>query len=662
MFRIISGAALSIGAHVAIAQTVLFQESFESGTNSFTLNTTDVGSMVGGANTWLVNNVFAGGNGSVNCLGFDLPFTIPSTAGQPSGIGSQNGNYLHTASSEAAADGVLCCSFGAADGFCTDEGNHFAAMSNDISTVGSTDVAFEFWWLCQGGSANYGEVYYSIDGGLAWTLITLPISQYKNQSSWVQQSITLPAFSGAATLRFGFRFVNGIGTGAADPGFGIDDIKAIGGVDTEPPTLATGALGTSEYCVGASIVLPYNATGSFTVGNTFTAQLSDAVGAFGSPMNIGSTVATTSGSINCTLPGGLSPGTGYRVRVVSDMPVLIGAANNMDLSIAIPPSAGDDASIQICSGQAPINLFLELGGSPETCGSWTTPSQVVFSGIFDPAVDPQGIYTYTTNCPGACPQDQANVVVSLLPSASAGNDVQADLCANAPPSVLSTYVDGGATTGQFYYQGQPFPLPNFSVAGTYALEYVVTGAAGCPNDTADFMFTVIAPPSAGTSLTYTVCINAPPLVMTTLLGNPDAGGSWSGPSGTPFSGTLDPATGLDGLYTYTVTGSAPCADDQAFVALVIDPCTGISELAQQGPSLLWRGQIGTVHSLVVEEELAVSSVQVMDAAGRTVDHALNVTQRGIVGVDLRDAANGVYTILLRTSKGLGTVRVHHARF
>jgi len=654
-------AALLIATQAAVAQTVLFQETFESGASAFVLNTTDVGSTSGGANTWLVNSVYAGGNGLADCIGLEIPFTITPTAGQPVGIGSPNGNYLHTASTEAAADGVLCCSFGAADGFCTDAGNHFASMSNDVSTIGSTDVTLSFWWLCQGGSANYGEVYFSTDGGSGWTLATLPIAQYKNQSSWVQQSIALPAFNGVATLRFGFRFVNGVGFGAADPGFGIDDIQIIGGVNTEPPTLATGALVASEYCVGGNFVLPYTATGSFTAGNTFTAQLSDATGAFGSPVSIGSTVSTASGSINCILPGGLAPGSGYRVRVVSDMPVLIGNANSVDLSIATPPSAGNDASIQVCSGQSPINLFLELGGSPAACGTWTGPDQIAFSGIFDPDTDIQGIYTYTTNCPGACPPDQANVLVSILQSASAGNDVQADLCANAPPSVLSTFVDGGATTGQFYYQGQPFPLPNFSVAGTYALEYVVAGGAGCSNDTADFTFTVITAPDAGTSLTYTVCINAPPLVLATLLGNPEAGGTWAGPSGAPFSGTLDPATGLDGLYTYTVTGMAPCADDQAFVALVIDPCTGIAEQAQQGPSLVWTGQLGTIHTLMVEEELSVRNVQVLDAAGRAVDHAADPTQRGRVQIDLHNAANGVYTILVRSSKGLGVVRVQHVK-
>lgn len=653
-------AAFFISIH-GFGQTEIYYNDLEGPSSGFTLNTTDQGSTVGGANTWLVNNVYMGGNGDVECIGFPLPFTISPTASEPIGIGSPNGNYLHTASTEAVADGILCCSFGAADGFCTDAGNHFAAMSTDVSTIGATEVTIGFWWLCQGGSANYGEVYFSTNGGSGWTLVTLPISQYRNQSSWVQQSITLPAFNGAATLRFGFRFVNGVGSGAADPGFAVDDIRITASNSTEPPTLATGALPASEYCVGGTFDLPYTATGAFSAGNTFTAQLSDATGAFGSPVPVGTVVATTSGSITCTLPGGLAPGAGYRVRVVSNMPVLVGEANSVDLSIATPPSAGNDASIQVCSGQAPIDLFQELGGTPASCGTWVTPDNVPFSGTFDPSSDIQGIYTFTTNCPGACPQDQANVLVSLLQSASAGNDVQVDICSNAPPSVLSTFVDGGATTGQFYYLGQPFPLPNFSVAGTYSLEYVVAGGAGCPNDTAAFNFTVNAAPNAGTSLSYTVCVNAPALAMATLLGNPDAGGVWTSPSGSAFSGIVDPATGLDGLYTYTVTGTAPCADAQAFVALVIDPCTGIAEQGQQGPTLRWTGQVGTIHTLFIEDELVVTGIQVLDAAGRTVDHTATITQRGSIGVDLKDAADGIYTVLARSSKGFGVVRIQHAQ-
>ena len=38
---------------------------------------------------------------------------------------------------------------------------------------------------------------------------TAAFTQYRNQTNWVQQTITLAAFDNQPTLRFGFRFVNG---------------------------------------------------------------------------------------------------------------------------------------------------------------------------------------------------------------------------------------------------------------------------------------------------------------------------------------------------------------------------------------------------------------------------------------------------------------------
>ncbi|HRH39940.1 MAG TPA: hypothetical protein PK760_16435, partial [Flavobacteriales bacterium] len=82
---------------LSAAQTTLFSEQFET-TPAFTLNTTDAQSVTGVANTWLVNNVYTGGDGVADCLGIPLDFNIPNTPAQPAGITSANGNYLHTAS------------------------------------------------------------------------------------------------------------------------------------------------------------------------------------------------------------------------------------------------------------------------------------------------------------------------------------------------------------------------------------------------------------------------------------------------------------------------------------------------------------------------------------------------------------------------------------
>ncbi|MBP6699581.1 MAG: hypothetical protein KA175_18315, partial [Flavobacteriales bacterium] len=352
------------------AQTVLFTEDFES-TPVFTLNTTDVGSISNGANTWLINAVYAGGNGDVECLGFPLTFTVPSTASQPVGITTPNGNYMHTASTEAAADGILCCSFGAADGFCTDPGNHFAAMNTDVSTAGETGVALTFWWLCNGGTQNYGEVYYSTNSGAAWNLISTPISQYRNQTNWVQQTITMAAFDNQPTLRFGLRFVNGTSLlGAADPGFAVDEL-ILSAAGTAPNDIAIGTVSPLAVCAGSIISVPYTITGSWGPGNVFAAELSDASGSFTAPVVIGSVAATTAIPFNCTIPIGQAVGTGYRIRITGSAPATISADNGVDITISSDNDAGSDATVALCKNTGIYDLLDLLGGAPDTCGTWT---------------------------------------------------------------------------------------------------------------------------------------------------------------------------------------------------------------------------------------------------------------------------------------------------
>ena len=143
----------------SFAQTVIYAEDFEGVSPTVTLNTTDASSEVGVWNTWVINDVYAGGDGDVECLGFPLPYTIVSTAGQPGGVTSANGSYLHTASVEGIADGILCGSFGAADGFCITADNTFTRMNTDVATT-EADVTLSFWWLRGGGKNTYGPRYY----------------------------------------------------------------------------------------------------------------------------------------------------------------------------------------------------------------------------------------------------------------------------------------------------------------------------------------------------------------------------------------------------------------------------------------------------------------------------------------------------------------------
>ncbi len=572
-------ASLLVLPQLLAAQQVLYSEDFEGTSSSFALNTTDVSSSVNTDNTWLINNAYNGGNGSVFCIFADIPFNVASTAGQPAGITNANGNYLHTTSVAAVNSGITSCCFIAADGLCASAANHFTRMSSDVNTVGLGDVSFSFWWLCGGGTNNYGEVYYSTNSGSTWSLIATPIAQYKNQISWVQQTITLPEFSGHSTLRFGFRFVNGTTSSAQDPGFGIDDVRitALGSVAA---TLTTGSLPSAELCQSASINVPYIATGTFDAGNVFSAQLSNATGSFATPVAIGTLTSTASGTIAGIIPAGTVPGSGYRIRVVSSAPVVVGTPNTVDIGIFEAPFAGTDASLALCSTSDPVVLLTLLGTGVSTCGVWTGPTGNSFSGTFDPATGTPGAHTYTTNCPGGCPQDNATITISVSEA-----------------------------------------------------------------------------PNAGTSTSITLCVTSGPISLLGVLGAA-IGGTWTDPNGSAFNGTLNPATAVSGVYTYTVTGVAPCTSAQAVVAVVIDPCTGVEEQQAANGLVRWTGQQGDRHLFVVGEAKVIE-IQVLDMNGSLVQQHTGRNTAGEQWVALPNAASGLYIARIHTDKGLSAVRLYH---
>ena len=104
---------------------------------------------------------------------------------------------------------------------------------------------------------------------------------------------------------------------------------------TPPPQLTTGSV-IGPLCAGGTLEVPFLVAGSFGMGITFTAELSDAAGSFASPTAIGTAGGTGSGSINAVVPAGTAAGSGYRIRVVGSAPTTIGSDNGTDLLIATP--------------------------------------------------------------------------------------------------------------------------------------------------------------------------------------------------------------------------------------------------------------------------------------------------------------------------------------
>jgi gliding motility-associated-like protein len=97
------------------------------------------------------------------------------------------------------------------------------------------------------------------------------------------------------------------------------------------------------------------------------------------------------------------------------------------VTITEAPDAGMDQIIAVCLSDGMVDLSTLLGGSPDLTGTWF-PLLASTTHIFDPAVDPAGIYTYTVAATIPCATD----AVATL-------DVQIN--ESAPPLLISAALE-----------------------------------------------------------------------------------------------------------------------------------------------------------------------------------------------------------------------------
>ncbi len=156
-------------------------------------------------------------------------------------------------------------------------------------------------------------------------------------------------------------------------------------------TISLGSLSgitANTVCAGSSgISLPYTIGGSFTSGNVFTAQLSNSAGSFSSPVSIGTVTSTSSGTINITIPAGTVAGSGYRIRIVSSVPVVNSSDNGTDIAITNTSwigTAGADANTgsNWCGGlpTSASNIIIS-STAPTMSGNLTVASAAISSGL-----------------------------------------------------------------------------------------------------------------------------------------------------------------------------------------------------------------------------------------------------------------------------------------
>ncbi len=130
-------------------------------------------------------------------------------------------------------------------------------------------------------------------------------------------------------------------------------------------TLAINSMTKSDACFGPAVSFNviFQKTGNYTSGNKFIAQLSDASGGWGSPINIGSITSTVSNGypIPSIIPANTSVGSGYKIRVVSTTPVII--SNSVSFIINPLPLANAGSSSAICIGSSITLGTTAVGGN-----------------------------------------------------------------------------------------------------------------------------------------------------------------------------------------------------------------------------------------------------------------------------------------------------------
>ena len=326
--------------------------------------------------------------------------------------------------------------------------------------------------------------------------------------------------------------------------------------------LPTATIGTgTTICAGSPASIIVTGTPNATVNYTLTP------GGSGSVTLNNSGTGTITGNYTTTTIINLT-----NVTVSGTPPCSQSVTSSATVTVNQPPVAGNNAAFSLCSTGSSQDLFLLLGSTAQSGGTWS-PALASGTGVFNPAVDPSGTYTYTLAATPPCLNATASVTVTVTPPANAGNDSTASLCSNQDPIDLFSFLGGTPQTGGTWTpsvaSGTGIFNPAVDTAGTYT--YTITGTPPCASDTSTVTVSVTLGPDAGISGNAVFCQNSPAQdLFLSLGGTPQVGGTWS-PTMASGTGVFNPAVDLAGIYTYTFAGNQPCDDDTATVTVTINP-------------------------------------------------------------------------------------------
>ena len=231
-------------------------------------------------------------------------------------------------------------------------------------------------------------------------------------------------------------------------------------------TITTNNLTQTSFCAGGNIIVQYTSTGTFPIGCTFSAELSDNQGNFNSPVVIGSMPLNT-GLIAGTIPSNTTFGFNYRVRVVASDPYTVGSSSTTPIiitSTAVTATIVARPSTEICHGDS-ISLWVTYNSSYHwSTGGTSQTIHVRESGTYNVTVT-----NYLTGC--EVTSDPISITVHPTPQVHLGPD--ASMC----DGQILRLNAGAGFSNYLWNDSSNAQIKNVHSAGTYSV--FVTDSFGC---------------------------------------------------------------------------------------------------------------------------------------------------------------------------------------
>ena len=268
--------------------------------------------------------------------------------------------------------------------------------------------------------------------------------------------------------------------------------------------------------------------------------------------------------------------------------------------ISDPFDPGISSTLEYCEDNVPttdFDLFDELGGMPDTVGTWTGPlatSNGHLGTVNISSLTTPGIYTFTYTVPanGACPEDIATITITIyeiytsgVPSASN----PATFCEATLPSSFDLFslLDNEDPNGQ-WTQGtastdpvvtSPIDLSGLT-SGTYDFTYTQNVLPNlCPEESTTVQVVVLQDPNAGNAVNQLFCendlgTNSPFDLFTALDGSQDNNlGVWTDANDVIVTNPIDisgfTVAGSPYQFTYTIDGGT-CSDSE-IITITVSP-------------------------------------------------------------------------------------------